>query len=218
MPARHGTAPVPPDPVHETGLADELRSRLSHTELLALFDRFNVADGFMDRMMRRVCLRALARCCGDGLQVAPRVGLRHPETFELGHGVFIGEQAVIHGRHDGRCVIGDKAWIGPQSFLDARDLVMGASVGWGPGARLLGSTHTGDPPDRPVIETDLVIAPVRIEDGADIGMGAMILPGIRIGRGAIVGAGAVVTADVPPYAIVAGVPARLIAVRNGADA
>jgi UDP-2-acetamido-3-amino-2,3-dideoxy-glucuronate N-acetyltransferase len=49
----------------------------------------------------------------------------------------------------------------------------------------------------------------RVEAGASIGGGAVILPGVVIGRGAMVGAGAVVTKSVPPYAIVAGCPARI---------
>nr|WP_289941729.1 WxcM-like domain-containing protein [Microbacterium testaceum] len=49
-----------------------------------------------------------------------------------------------------------------------------------------------------------------IEDGASLGGGAVILPGVRIGRRAMVGAGAVVTKDVPPYAIVVGNPARIV--------
>ena len=49
----------------------------------------------------------------------------------------------------------------------------------------------------------------RIENGASIGGGAVILPGITIGTGAMVGAGAVVTKSVPPYAIVTGSPARI---------
>ena len=62
----------------------------------------------------------------------------------------------------------------------------------------------------PIIATDLVIKPVVVGFGADIGMNASILPGVRIGANSIVGAGAVVTHDVPDYAIVAGVPARVI--------
>ncbi len=51
--------------------------------------------------------------------------------------------------------------------------------------------------------------PTVIEEGASVGGGAVILPGIRVGRGAMVGAGAVVTRDVPPGVIVAGNPARI---------
>jgi acetyltransferase-like isoleucine patch superfamily enzyme len=142
------------------------------------------------------------------------VGLRHPETFEIGDGVVIGEQAVIQGRYDGTCVIGDKVWIGAQAFLDARDLRMGDHVGWGPGAKLLGSKHTGEPVDVPIIATDLEIAPVVIEAEADIGVNAVILPGVTVGHGSIVGAGAIVTKDVPAYAKVAGAPAHVIGYRD----
>ena len=103
----------------------------------------------------------------------------------------------IQGRFDGRCKIGNHVWIGPQSYFDARNLVLGNHVGWGPGAKVLGSAHTGLPVDVPIIETDLVIKPVRVEDWADIGTGAVLLPGVTVGKGAIVGAGAVVTRDVP---------------------
>jgi UDP-2-acetamido-3-amino-2,3-dideoxy-glucuronate N-acetyltransferase len=59
-------------------------------------------------------------------------------------------------------------------------------------------------------EADWQLIPTRVALGAAIGSHATILPGVTIGEGAIVGAGAVVTHDVPPYAIVAGVPARVI--------
>jgi len=52
--------------------------------------------------------------------------------------------------------------------------------------------------------------PIAIDDGAWIGAGAIILPGVRVGTMAIVGAGSVVTRDVPPFTIVAGNPARAI--------
>ena len=57
-------------------------------------------------------------------------------------------------------------------------------------------------------------APVHVDDKVFIGTRAMILPGIRIGEGAVIAAGAVVTRDVPPYSIMAGVPARPIGSRS----
>jgi acetyltransferase-like isoleucine patch superfamily enzyme len=169
----------------------------------------------LDVLMRRCVWRAAARRCGDGLQVGSGVGFKHLETFEIGDSVFIGAQAYIQGRFDGTTVIGSHVWIGPQAYLDARDLVIEDYVGWGPGAKVLGSAHTGVPVDVPIVHTDLEIRPVRIAEWADIGTNATILPGVTVGRGAIVGAGAVVTHDVPAFAIVAGVPAKFLRWREG---
>ena len=55
---------------------------------------------------------------------------------------------------------------------------------------------------------------IIIDDDVWIGYGATILSGVRIGQGAVVATGAVVTSDVPPYAIVGGVPAKVIKYRN----
>ena len=110
-----------------------------------------------DVRMRRAVWRALTRRFGHGMRIGRGALVTHPETFEIGDGVFIGEQAFIQGRFDGRCVIGDHTWIGPQSYFDARDLVIEEYVGWGPGAKVLGSRHTGVPLDVPIIQTDLEI-------------------------------------------------------------
>lgn len=56
---------------------------------------------------------------------------------------------------------------------------------------------------------------VVIEDGAWIGAGAIVLPGVRVGRKSVVGAGSVVTRDVPDFSIVAGNPARIIGRTDG---
>lgn len=214
--AVHGRTKLAADPKYELDLAAVLADHYDRPGLEAIYRRHSVGDDYFDRVMRRVCLRAYGATVGDALTIAPNVGFRHSETMTFGKGVYIGEGAFIQGRFDGSCKIGDHTWIGPHAFLDARDLVIGAYVGWGPGAKVLGSMHTGHPADLPIIQTDLEILPVVIEDWADIGVNAVILPGVTVGKGAIVGAGAVVTEDVPAFAKVAGVPARAIGWRNPA--
>jgi acetyltransferase-like isoleucine patch superfamily enzyme len=194
----------------ERGLAEYLSSAVGPAGFGAFYARFALADSSFDALMRRAVWRAACKCFGQGVQIGVGAGFKHPETFEIGDGVFIGANAYIQGRFDGTCRIGNRVWIGPQAYFDARDLVLEDYVGWGPGARVLGSEHTGVPLDVPIIQTDLVIAPVVVRRGADIGTSAVVLPGVTIGEGAIVGAGAVVTRDVPPFAVVAGSPARFL--------
>jgi acetyltransferase-like isoleucine patch superfamily enzyme len=214
--AVHGSRETRPDPEFEIGLSQSLKVTYSSGGLVELHARFARGDGALDVLMRRCIWRAAARRCGFGLHVGSGVGFKHLETFELGDSVFIGAQAYIQGRFDGTTIIGNHVWIGPQAYMDARDLVLEDYVGWGPGAKVLGSAHTALPADIPIVLTDLEIKPVRIGAWADIGTNATILPGVTVGRGAIVGAGAVVTHDVAPFAIVAGVPARFMRWRDGA--
>jgi len=198
------------DPAWEKDFAAFLRDSQPKEELLDLFARFRTGESTFDNMMRRVLMRALCKHVGNDLQVGPDVVLKHPETMEFGDCVSIGAQTMIQGRLDGACKIGSHVWIGPQAYFDARLLVLEEYVGWGPGAKVLGSVHTGLPSTEQIITTDLVIKPVTVGFGADIGMNASILPGVHVGAHAVVGAGAVVTHDIPEYAIVAGVPARVI--------
>ena len=213
----HGLRPVEPDAPEDLALAEELRATRSRDELLALAVTHAFADSEMDARMRRAIWQLLCRRFGRGITIGCATLMKHPETFEIADNVFIGEQSFIQGRLDGRCLIGSHVWIGPQSYFDARDLVIEDYVGWGPGAKVLGSQHTGVPSDVPIVQTDLSLAPVRIGAWADIGVNAVILPGITVGKGAMIGAGAVVTRDVPPFAVVAGVPAKFLRWRQGHD-
>ena len=214
VPAVFGRTEIQPDPAWERQFAAHLRESCSASELIALFSRYRGDQGRVESQLRRAVFVAMCKSAGHGLRVEPEITVKHPETMEFGDSVFIGSNAMIQGRHDGYCSIGSHVWIGPHAYLDARDLVLEDYVGWGPGAKVLGSSHAAEPIDLPIIATELKIQRVVVRYGADIGMNAAILPGVEVGAHSIVGAGAVVTRNVPEYAVVAGVPARIVRFRK----
>lgn len=110
----------------------------------------------------------------------------------------------------GGVAIGPGTTIDQGATLDGRGgLTIGRAVTTGLDVCLLTAEHD---PQSPTFEGRL--APVVIGDRAWLGTRAMVLPGVTVGEGAVVAAGAVVTKDVAPYAIVGGVPARVIGERS----
>lgn len=151
---------------------------------------------------------------GDDVVIEGGVLVFHPDRIFIGSRSYIGHRAILKGYHLGVMRIGDGSWIGQDCFLHAAgDITIGRNVGIGPKVSVLTSVHAEHGRQLPILRSPLEFAPVVIHDDADIGLGAIILPGVTIGVGAQVGAGAVVTRDVPPYAIVAGVPAKTLRMR-----
>lgn len=108
--------------------------------------------------------------------------------------------------------IGEHTVINRNCRLDARGgLTIGANVSISPECYLISSSHD---PHSPTFAGSSKPTAVTIHDYAWLGVRALVLPGVTIGRGAVVGAGAVVSRDVPPLAIVAGNPGRVIGHRQ----
>ncbi|MFH1023580.1 MAG: acyltransferase [Planctomycetota bacterium] len=142
----------------------------------------------------------------------------HPENIEIGDNVYVGHRVILKGYHRERMAIGDGTWIGQDCFFhSAGGIRIGRDVGIAPGVRILTSAHTGEPVEIPIMHTPLKMAPVEIGDGCDIGVGAILLPGVRLGEGVQVGAGAVVTKSFESFTVVAGVPAVRLRSRRGDD-
>ncbi len=149
--------------------------------------------------------------CGEDCVFEAGALVFHPETVHLGRGVYLGHYAILKGYHQNTMHIGDGTWIGQQCFFhSAGGLRIGAHVGIGPGVQILTSKHQLVDRALPIVRSPLDFAAVVIEDHADIGAGAVVLPGVRIGKGAQIGAGAVVSEDIAPYTVAAGVPARAL--------
>jgi acetyltransferase-like isoleucine patch superfamily enzyme len=138
-------------------------------------------------------LRKIPR--GPDCGISPDAVFSNPERIEIGARVLIGSRChVWAGPLRGRVVLGDDVLLGPEVLLTA------ASYRFNDGAPVT---------KQPMDEADVIV-------GNDVWMGAhaIVLPGARIGDGAIVAAGAVVRGVVPPMAIVAGVPARVVGART----
>jgi len=119
---------------------------------------------------------------------------------------FLGRVRFI-GPSPSNLEVGDGAIIGPNiTFGVDGKITLGRNVSIGPGVTIYTGTHDVGPAQRRM-DPRVLSKPVTIEDGAWIGLNALILPGVRIGAGAIVSAGAVVSTDVPPNTVVAGNPA-----------
>jgi len=109
-----------------------------------------------------------------------------------------------------KLTIGDDCSVGFNVTFDARGgLTIGNNCNIASEAAIWSASHDVNSPDFAYVS-----APVVIGDRAWISFRAIVLAGVTIGEGAVVAAGAVVTRDVPPFAIVGGVPARVIGSRN----
>jgi acetyltransferase-like isoleucine patch superfamily enzyme len=154
------------------------------------------------------------RRIGENVVFEPGVLVFHPENIELGSHIYIGHYSILKGYYNNQMVIGDGTWIGQGCFFhSAGGLTIGKNVGIGPGVKILTSSHSLEEHDLPILRSPIRFASVLVRDNCDIGTGSIILPGVQIGQGVQVGAGSVVTDNIEDYAIVAGVPARLIRYR-----
>ncbi|CAN5771158.1 sugar O-acetyltransferase [soil metagenome] len=153
---------------------------------IELLERFHALAG-RDEPGRLAVLRELFGAVGEETLIQP------PFRCDYGYNIRIGRRSFVN--YGG-------------VFLDVNPITIGDEVLIAANVQLLTATHPLDAKRRRAWWE--YARPISIADGAWIGGGAIVLPGISIGRDAIVGAGAVVTRDVEPGTVVAGNPARVI--------
>lgn len=140
--------------------------------------------------------------CPHGIEIGQHTYVMHgsilhvynfrdlPHAFiRIGAHSLIGEYNVLRGQ--GGITIGDRVYTSPM-------------------VQMLAVNHVFDDPGRPFVEQGITAQGIVVGDDVWIGSGVVITDGVRVGRGAVIAAGAVVTRDVAPHTVVAGVPARVI--------
>lgn len=157
-----------------------------------------IARGLHRTFCEPLIKKAFAKC-GNNVRVSKGCEFSGIENISIGNNVALGSGLKI---------------------LTTRAKVsIGNDVMFGPNVTVITGDHRTDIPNRPMISlTDRDKLPendqdVVLEGDNWIGANAIILKGVIIGEGAVIAAGSVVTKDVPPYAIAAGVPARIIKMR-----
>lgn len=151
-------------------------------------------------------LRLIPKYVGGRL----RVRLLRLAGFEIGKGTIISGTPTVAGLETfyDNLVIGKDCYINVNCHFDiSGPIIIEGGVSIGHNVLILTNTHEIGTAYRRA--GDLVTRPVHIGSGVWLGARCTILPGITIGEGAVVAAGAMVTKDVPPHTVVAGVPAKI---------
>jgi acetyltransferase-like isoleucine patch superfamily enzyme len=210
-----------------------------HYELVNLL--FRNFPGAIGLWLRGKFYPGLLKKAGRGTIFGEGTTFHHPRKISLGKGVamsygclldangnsnqgiLIGDNVII-GRNtsivckDGDITIGNQVGIGANCMLSAvsgNRLEIGNQVMIAPFVYIGGTSYNFERTDIPIYEQGVnPQGGSRIGDNVWLGANVTILDGVNIGQGAIVAAGAVVTKDIPPLGIAAGVPARLLRYRN----
>lgn len=174
-----------------------------------------------------------------------KVRLRYASNITLNHGVYLDQNTYLHACDNGIVIgansivmhgavlhvynfrglpnshitIGENSLIGEYSVIRGQGGVsIGNRVFTSPFSQIIAVNHIFNDPNVSFVDQGITAEGIVIEDDVWIGASAVITDGVTVGKGSVVAAGAVVTKDVPPHSVVAGVPARVIKqIEEGAD-
>jgi galactoside O-acetyltransferase len=137
---------------------------------------------------------------GSGFKMSPNCqlfaqGESGESTIVIGDNVALNFNVMINADCGGTIIIGNDVRIGPYTVMRA-------------------ANHRFDAMDLPIYKQGHDSGQIIVEDDVWLGAHVTLLPNIKIGKSSIIGAGSVVTSDIPPFSIAAGIPAKVIKRRN----
>ena len=195
--------------------------------------------GGVGYLLRKMAFKNLFQALGKGAIIGRNFIARHPQKMTIGNHVTIDDNCLLdaRGAEDEGLVIEDEVILGRNSIVLAKNgpirlgrrtsigsntvIVSMSGVEFGEcvlvagGCSFSAGAYHMDDITTPIMDQGAyTTGPIVIGDNTWIGTGAIILDGVKIGKNAVIAAGAVVNKDVPENAIVAGVPAKVIRMRN----
>lgn len=142
-----------------------------------------------DMKLRNMFYRNTMPLCGEKLCVHPKVIFSYPQNIEIGYNLFLNRGVFITAPTNIK--IGDNVLIGPYVVINS-------------------GSHKYNDSNIIIRDQGHKLLPIIINNDVWIGSHVTILPGVIIGEGAVIAANAVVSKDVPPYSVFAGIPAKEI--------
>lgn len=172
--------------------------------------------GRFGRLTRRYYYRIVLARCGTILSIGEHVEIGCPGRITLGNEIYLVPGAVLRACGGGSLRMGSRITINGNARIvaDFGSIEMGSGIMIGPNVVIRASNHGTARHDIPIWEQGQTGGRIVVGDDVWIGANAVIVAGVAVGSHAVIAAGAVVTRDVPDYAVVAGVPAKVIADRR----
>ncbi len=175
---------------------------------------------FIGKKVKIKCKKKIS--CGRGVTIGDytyidalsRGGIEFGNNVSLGRNCIIECTGVIRELGE-KLIIEDGVGIAANAFIAVRgEIRIGKNCIFGPNVRIHSENHNFTDTETPIRLQGATRKGVVVEEDCWIGSGVTILDGVHIGKHCIIGAGAVVTRDVPDYAIVGGIPAKIIKMRK----